>query len=111
MLDLPSNDQNNTQKLLLALEKTPDNSRSARFHCVMVFLSHPEDPSPLIAHGIWEGQIIREVKGDNGFGYDPVFLVTEKNCTSAELDPATKNRLSHRGKALRELLPLLIKRL
>lgn len=108
---LPSNDQNNTQKLLHALEKTPDISRSARFHCVMVFLSHPEDPSPLIAHGIWEGQITREVKGDNGFGYDPVFLVAEKNCTSAELDSVTKNRLSHRGKALRELLPLLIKRL
>lgn len=102
---LPSNDQNNTEKLLQALTDVPSAQRSARFHCVMVFMAHQNDPSPLIAHGVWEGYIAFEKKGNNGFGYDPVFYIPELNSMSAALKPALKNTLSHRAKALKQLMP------
>jgi len=102
---LPSNDQNNTDKLLRALVNTPEGQRSARFHCVMVFMAHENDPSPLIAHGVWEGCIALEKSGDNGFGYDPVFYIPELNSMSAALEPKIKNTLSHRAQALKQLMP------
>ncbi len=100
-------DADNNAKLLRELEKIPDAERTARFRCVMVFLRHAKDPSPLIGQGVWEGGILSEPRGSGGFGYDPLFFVPEKNCTSAELTPDEKNRLSHRGKALRELVAQL----
>ncbi|MEW4981700.1 MAG: XTP/dITP diphosphatase [Cycloclasticus sp.] len=102
---LPSNDQNNTNKLLRALVDIPPEQRSARFHCVMVFMAHKNDPSPLIGHGVWEGRITTEASGNNGFGYDPVFYIPEQQCTSAQLDPRVKNTLSHRAQALQALMP------
>lgn len=102
-----ASDADNNAKLLRELEKIPDAERTARFRCVMVFLRHTKDPSPLIGQGVWEGIILSEPHGSGGFGYDPLFFVPEKNCTSAELTPDEKNRLSHRGKALRELVAQL----
>ena len=100
----------NIAKLLDALEDVPDDRRSARFCCALVLLRHAEDPQPLIAEGRWEGRILHAPRGSNGFGYDPVFLDPENNLTAAELDPAIKNRISHRGRALqllRQRLPEL----
>lgn len=94
------------QNLLLLLEKLkhiPDNQRTARYHCVVVYMHHPHDPMPLICQGTWEGQILRQPRGHYGFGYDPIFYVPTHHCTSAELLPEVKNRLSHRGQALRAL--------
>src|SRR5690606_17963944 len=97
----------NIAKLLDALEDVPDERRSARFCCALVLLRHAEDPQPLIAEGRWEGRILHAPRGSNGFGYDPVFLDPENNLTAAELDPAIKNRISHRGQAM----ALLVKKL
>ncbi|CAI8864494.1 RdgB/HAM1 family non-canonical purine NTP pyrophosphatase [Methylocaldum szegediense] len=102
-----ASDTDNNAKLLRELEKIPNAERTARFRCVMVFLRHARDPSPLIGQGVWEGIILNEPRGSGGFGYDPLFFVPEKNCTSAELTPDEKNRLSHRSKALRELVAQL----
>jgi len=102
---LPSNDQRNTDKLLAELANTSSEQRNARFHCVMAFMAHANDPSPLIAHGTWEGNIAFEKSGDNGFGYDPVFYVPEQARTSAQLESAVKNTLSHRAQALKKLMP------
>lgn len=102
--------QRNIAKLLDALAGIPDERRSARFCCALVLLRHAEDPQPLIAEGRWEGRILHSPRGNNGFGYDPVFLDPENNLTAAELDPAIKNRISHRGRALqllRQRLPEL----
>ena len=100
---IPSDDSANNQKLLQALENVPENQRSARFQCVIVFMRHSEDPTPLICTGSWEGRILREANGKNGFGYDPLFWVPTHECASAELPPEEKNRISHRGQALRQL--------
>lgn len=100
-------DKANVDKLLAALRSVPDRERTARFQCVMVYLRHANDPTPVIAQGTWEGRIAREPRGAGGFGYDPVFLVPDRNCTSAELAPEEKNQLSHRGQALRALLAAL----
>ena len=97
-------DSNNNEKLLAALQNTPEAMRSARFQCVMVYLRHPKDPTPIICQGTWEGMIGFTPKGNNGFGYDPLFIVPDQNCTSAELTPALKNSLSHRGKALKQMV-------
>ncbi len=102
-----ASDRRNLEKLLEEMADIPDDQRSARFRCVIVFLRHEQDPCPLIAQGSWEGIILHSPKGSEGFGYDPVFLVPEEDCTSAELRPGRKNRLSHRGKALRELARML----
>jgi XTP/dITP diphosphohydrolase len=98
-----ADDQANLEKLLKAMQDVPDIGRSARFRCVIVYLKHAKDPAPLVTEGVWEGSILRAPKGSNGFGYDPVFWVPEKGCSSAELPPDVKNQLSHRGQALARL--------
>lgn len=100
-------DSANVEKLLEALRGVPETKRTARFQCVMVYVRKPQDSTPIVAHGTWEGVIAFAPRGANGFGYDPVFLVPERNCTSAELAPEEKNRLSHRGQALRALVAAL----
>lgn len=101
------NDDKNTAKLLADLADVPDADRSARFQCIVVYMRHADDPTPIICQGTWEGLITREPQGDNGFGYDPVFYVPEYACTSAQLPAEVKNRLSHRGKALAQLVTRL----
>jgi XTP/dITP diphosphohydrolase len=102
-----ASDQANLEKLLAVLREVPESGRTARFQCLLVYLRHAEDPTPLICQGTWEGRILFEPRGDNGFGYDPVFFVPKHNCASAELEPAVKNSLSHRGQALRKLVAAL----
>jgi XTP/dITP diphosphohydrolase len=102
-----SSDQDNNQKLLAELAEVAQEQRTARFQCVMVYMRHAEDPTPLICQGTWEGVILNEPQGDNGFGYDPLFFVPTEGCSSAQLSPEAKNRLSHRGQALRKLLEAL----
>ena len=93
-------DEQNLQKLLNELENIPEAERTARFQCLMVYMRHAQDPTPIICQGTWEGIITLEPRGDNGFGYDPVFFVPGHQCTSAQLAPKVKNQLSHRGQAL-----------
>lgn len=97
-------DERNNAKLLSELEQIEEQDRTGRFQCVIVFLRHPKDPMPLICQGTWEGRILRQASGSNGFGYDPLFYVPSHNCASADLDAETKNSLSHRGQALRRLM-------
>lgn len=103
-----SSDEENLLKLLREMKDIPEAQRSARFQCLMVYMRHAEDPTPVICQGTWEGRILTAPQGENGFGYDPVFFVPEQNCSSAELDAATKNSLSHRGKALQQLVKRLL---
>ncbi len=105
-----ASDQDNVSKLLEALHDVADAERGARFQCVLVYLRHAEDPTPIICQGTWEGAILRDRQGENGFGYDPVFFVPEENTSAARISAETKNRLSHRGKALRQLLERLTAR-
>jgi XTP/dITP diphosphohydrolase len=100
-------DRANLEKLLAELAGVPEEKRTARFQCLMVYLRHAHDPVPLICQGTWEGRILLAPRGDNGFGYDPVFYVPTHDCSSAELPPEIKNTLSHRGQALRNLLAAL----
>lgn len=100
-------DRENLDKLLAALSGVPPEKRRARFVCLIVYLRHTDDPTPVISQGVWEGTILTEPRGANGFGYDPVFQVPEMDMTAAELAPEVKNRLSHRGKALHGLLTRL----
>lgn len=102
-----ANDQDNLEKLLAEIRDVPDEERSARFQCLMVFLRHADDPTPRIFQGTWEGRILHAPQGDNGFGYDPVFYVPGEQCSSAQLAPEVKNRLSHRGQALQQLVAAL----
>ncbi len=104
-----ASDQANLDKLMAELEGVPEAQRSARFQCLVVYLEHAEDPTPIICQGTWEGSITRAPRGDNGFGYDPVFLVPGHDCTAAELPAQTKNAISHRGQALRKLVEVLKK--
>jgi XTP/dITP diphosphohydrolase len=99
-----ASDNDNTDKLLKALEKTPDDLRTARFHCVLVYMKHENDPTPIICHGVWEGTITREKMGELGFGYDPIFWQEAQQKTSAQLPHDLKNSLSHRGQALAKLV-------
>ncbi len=99
----PCDNQANNIKLLDALKDVPSNLRTARFQCVIVLMRHAKDPTPLICSGAWEGTIVEQQSGANGFGYDPLFFVPTHGCTSAELSPEIKNSLSHRGQALRDL--------
>jgi len=99
-----ASDDDNTLKLLKALEDTPDEQRSARFHCVLVYMKHENDPTPIICHGVWQGSIARKQVGEQGFGYDPVFWQEQLKMTSAQLPRDLKNSLSHRGQALAELV-------
>ncbi|ELV8681726.1 XTP/dITP diphosphatase [Vibrio fluvialis] len=98
-----ASDQQNLEKLLDAMKDVPEAQRSARFHCVLVLMRHENDPTPLVCHGKWEGRILTQAHGSNGFGYDPIFFVPEENCASAQLEPVRKKQLSHRGQALKKL--------
>ncbi|WP_310733269.1 XTP/dITP diphosphatase [Colwellia sp. 6M3] len=103
-----ASDDDNTNKLLNALADVADDQRFARFHCVLVYMRHENDPTPLICHGVWEGSITREKIGQQGFGYDPVFWQADHKMTSAQLPRDLKNQLSHRGQALEKLIPQLL---
>ncbi|MEQ8953732.1 MAG: RdgB/HAM1 family non-canonical purine NTP pyrophosphatase [Gammaproteobacteria bacterium] len=100
----PEADSENNLKRLGELEQVPEHLRTARFQCVIVFLRHAQDPMPLICQGTWEGRILFDQRGANGFGYDPLFYVPSHDCSSAELDPSDKNSISHRGQALGKLV-------
>lgn len=93
----------NNALLLERLRDVPADRRDAHFYCVLVLLRHADDPQPLIAEGSWHGKILDAARGTKGFGYDPLFLPNEHACSAAELDPAMKNRISHRGQALAAL--------
>lgn len=99
-----ANDVANNARLLEELTGVPEAARSARYQCVLVFMRHAADPTPLICQGSWEGRILEAPRGDGGFGYDPLFWVPDQQVTAAELDPVLKNRLSHRGTAMQKLL-------
>jgi len=102
--DLPEAQQGDTannQKLLNALNG--ESNRRARFQCVIVYMQHELDPTPIICQGTWEGEIAETASGTHGFGYDPLFWLAEQNCCSADLAPEEKKRLSHRGHALEQL--------
>jgi XTP/dITP diphosphohydrolase len=96
-------DEDNNALLLEKLKEIPDEQRIARYHCVIVYMQHANDPMPLICQGSWEGRILHEPRGHRGFGYDPLFYVPTHDCASAELPAEVKNQLSHRGQALRAL--------
>ncbi|VFM95513.1 MAG: XTP/dITP diphosphohydrolase [Candidatus Kentron sp. G] len=102
-----ASDEANLARLLDALAGVPEPERSARFKCLMVYMTHADDPTPVIAEGTWEGRILFAPQGENGFGYDPVFHVPTHACSSAELAPDVKNTLSHRGQAVRQLIARL----
>ncbi len=106
----PSSDAANNAKLLEALAATSSEQRSARYQCVLVYMRHAADPSPLICQGSWEGEILTAPRGEGGFGYDPLFFIPSLQKTAAELAPDQKNHISHRGKAMRALLAALRER-
>ncbi len=101
----PKSDARNNQKLVADLAGLAD--KSAYYYCVLVYVRHPDDPQPVIADGRWNGEIIASPRGENGFGYDPHFLIPSLGKTTAELAPIDKNALSHRGQALRALVEKL----
>lgn len=100
-------DEANIDKLLQALADKPETERSGRYQCVLVYMRHALDPTPLICQASWEGLILTERHGDGGFGYDPVFYIPELKCSVAQLSPAEKQQHSHRGKAMREFFQRL----
>jgi XTP/dITP diphosphohydrolase len=102
-----ADDTANNARLLAELDAVPDDERSARYRCAMVFVRWPLDPAPIVCQASWEGRISRLPRGAGGFGYDPLFLVGDGETMAAELDPVRKNQLSHRGKALRALVATL----
>jgi len=102
-----ASDDQNLRLLLANLKDVPEAQRTARFQCLLVYLRHESDPTPVICQGTWEGRILLEPRGTNGFGYDPIFFVPSHNCASAELAPEVKNSLSHRGQALKLLVSAL----
>lgn len=102
-----ANDQDNIDLLLNKLEGIGKIQRSARFQCVLVYMRHELDPTPIICQGTWEGQITEQQDGKNGFGYDPIFWVESEQCSSAQLSKQRKGELSHRGKALALLVDQL----
>lgn len=101
----PKSDERNNEKLIELLKHEPN--RKAHYYCVIILVRHPHDPQPIIAEGSWHGEIIDTPRGSGGFGYDPYFLVPELGQTGAELAPDVKNSMSHRGKALAELVTKL----
>jgi XTP/dITP diphosphohydrolase len=100
-------DAANNVKLLAALGDQPEENRRARFQCVLVYMRHALDPTPLVCQASWEGRILFQPRGENGFGYDPLFYVPDQGCSSAELAPEVKNRISHRARASALLLAAL----
>lgn len=95
--------EDNIKKLLSAISTLSGEDRKARFYCALAFVRHYNDPIPIICQAQWEGRLLTESVGKNGFGYDPIFFIPNLNCTAAELDPLHKNQISHRAKALAEL--------
>ncbi len=102
-----ASDEQNLIKLLNTLKEVPGAERTARFQCLLVYMEHELDPTPVICQGTWEGRIAEAPQGESGFGYDPVFYVPDQDCTAAQLSAEEKNRLSHRGQALQKLLQAL----
>lgn len=102
-----ASDDKNNKLLVELLSDMPDVNRDARYVAVLVLMQHEDDATPIICQGTWEGEIVLEPQGDQGFGYDPHFLVPEKGCTAAQLPPQEKNAISHRGKAMAVLLEQL----
>ena len=107
MHDAGSGDADNNALLLKKLEGLTDDARTARFRCVIVYLRHENDPSPVIAQGVWEGRILHEVVSGEGFGYDPLFCSNDTQRAVSLLSKQEKNQLSHRGKAVREMISTL----
>ncbi|MCB8890625.1 RdgB/HAM1 family non-canonical purine NTP pyrophosphatase [Vreelandella malpeensis] len=103
----PKSDARNNEKLLRALADCPEGQRTGRYWCVLVYLRHADDPVPIIVQRSWDGEILAHPRGENGFGYDPLFWLPEQAMSVAELAADTKNRLSHRGRALQGLVELL----
>ena len=93
-------DAANNAKLLAALKDVPEAQRTAQFVCALALVRHADDPLPILCEGLWHGRILLQASGEHGFGYDPLFWVPERGCSSAELSPAEKNRLSHRARAM-----------
>lgn len=102
-----ASDTDNNQKLLKALKNVPDHARTARFICVMAYLRSARDATPIIVQGQWRGSIAHNPRGNNGFGYDPLFYVAEHKCASAELEAAVKNKVSHRARAIKHFYSAL----
>jgi XTP/dITP diphosphohydrolase len=102
-----ADDAANNARLLRELDAVPDGERLAGYRCAMVFMRWPLDPAPIVSQASWQGRIARLPRGTGGFGYDPLFLVGDGELTAAELDPALKNEVSHRGQALRALVAAL----
>ena len=100
-----ANDASNNAKLLSELSGNPQ--RRAHFHCALAFVRHADDPAPIVCEGLWQGTILEQARGANGFGYDPLFFIAKLNKSSAELSKAEKNHISHRALALQQLLPRL----
>ena len=96
-------DAANNARLLEALREVPESERGAQFVCALALLRHAEDPLPILCEGLWRGSILQQPRGSNGFGYDPLFWVAERGCSSAELPPEQKNQLSHRARAMAQL--------
>ncbi|WP_101675714.1 RdgB/HAM1 family non-canonical purine NTP pyrophosphatase [Alloalcanivorax mobilis] len=105
-----ASDAKNNALLIEMLADLPDAPRSARYQALLVLLRHAEDPTPLICQGTWEGEILDTPRGEHGFGYDPYFLIPAAGETAAEMEPAEKNRISHRGRALNDLIEQLEER-
>ena len=103
-------DEGNNRKLLAALQGVAEEQRSARFQCVLVYMRHGADPTPLVCQASWEGRILQQPRGEAGFGYDPLFYVPDQQCSSAQLPPEVKNRISHRARASALLLEALRQR-
>jgi XTP/dITP diphosphohydrolase len=102
-----ADDAANNRKLLAEMRDLHGPDRAAYFHCTVVLLRHPDDPVPRVASEDWWGEIATRPRGGGGFGYDPLFWLADRQCTSAELPPAVKNRISHRGRAMHRMLDLL----
>lgn len=102
-----ASDTDNLNKLLTAMQDVPDTQRQAAFHCVLVYLAHADDPTPIVCYGRWPGMIAREPSGQGGFGYDPIFYLPEQRKSAAEMSKVEKSALSHRGQALQQLMEAL----
>ena len=101
----PSNDANNNAHMLKTLK--PHSNRLAHYYCCIVLVRRHDDPQPLIAEGIWQGAILKKPRGENGFGYDPLFMDSKTGKSGAELPVEIKNKISHRGQAMRKMLLLI----
>jgi XTP/dITP diphosphohydrolase len=99
-----ASDEQNNEKLLTLLKDVPSEKRTARFQCVLVYMRHAKDPTPQVFQGSWEGRVVDQADGNNGFGYDPLFFVPTEDCCAAALTPEVKNTLSHRGQALKQFI-------